>query len=619
MIKTILNNRSLRLQTRNVFISLILIVIALAFSGGSDSWIIVAIWAGAFIIGGYYKALEGVHKTITNKALNVEILMIIAALAAFLTRDYREGVILIIIFAASGVMETYANTKSEKALTSLLELSPKVAIKLINDEEVEVNIDELKIDDVVVVKVGQQIPVDGIVIKGTASINQAAITGESIPIAKEVGDDVFAGSLNEDSTIYIQVIKDPKDSTVQKIIDFVKEAQNNQTKAQSFIEKFERWYVYVVILLALLFMTVPYVFQWLTFQESLLRGVIVLVVGSPCAVVASITPAILSALSYGATHGILIKGGEHLEKMVDVNTIIFDKTGTLTTGKPQVQEVVIESLDKETILPIVVNMERASTHPLAKAISQHFDDVKRMDIQTREIPGKGMEATVDGHNFAVGRFDAKVSKELEQLQLKCIEDGQTLVEIIMDGDLVGYVSLKDTIRKEAKDVITQLNQMKIKTILLTGDQEHTAKAIAKETGIQSYEFNCMPECKSDFVESYKNKEEVVMMIGDGINDAPSLAVADVGAAMGDATDVSLETADVVFMNNNLNNVLQIISLSKKAHRIIKQNLLFSISVISLLLISNVFALVTLPLGVIAHEGSTILVILNSLRLLRSAD
>lgn len=619
MINTIKNNKSLHLQTRNVIISLILILIALLFSYDGNSSITVLIWGASFIIGGYYKAVEGYKKTIQSKALNVEILMIVAALAAFLTQDYREGAILIFIFAASGVMETYANTKSEKALTSLLELSPKTAIKIIDNKETEVNIDELVIDDVVVVKVGQQVPVDGIIIKGTASINQAAITGESIPITKEVGDDVFAGSLNEDSTIYVKVIKSPKDSTMQKIIDFVKEAQENKTKSQSFIERFERWYVYVVIALAGLFMFVPYTLGWLNFHDSLLRGVIVLVVGSPCAVVASITPAILSALSYGATHGILIKGGEHLEKIVDVTTIIFDKTGTLTTGKPKIQDVVVEFVDKDKIISILVNIERSSNHPLAKAISKHFKGIEHLDISTKEIPGKGMSATVDGHQYYVGRFEASVSDNLRKLQEEYIKDGQTLISIIKDDVLVGFVSLKDTVRESAKPVIEKLHALNIKTVLLTGDQEHTAQAIAKETGVQTFWFNCMPDCKSDFIEQSKSKNQVVMMIGDGINDAPSLAVADVGAAMGDATDVSLETSDLVFINNDLQSIVKVYTLAKKTRRIINQNLIFSISVITLLLVSNVFNIVTLPLGVLAHEGSTILVILNSLRLLQSID
>jgi Cd2+/Zn2+-exporting ATPase len=617
MIETIKTNRSLRLQSRNVLIALILIIVARFVFTEEESFISMILWGLSFIVGGYYKAVEGYHKTIESRALNVEFLMIIAALAAFITQDYHEGAILIFIFAVSGVMETYANTKSEKALTSLLKLSPKTAVKIKNDKEEVVLINTLNVGDIVVVKVGQQIPVDGVVIKGTASINQAAITGEFIPVTKKEGDDVFAGSLNEDSSIWVKVSKDPKESTVQKIIDFVQQAQKSKTKSQSFIERFERWYVYAVIALALSFMIIPYWLGWLSWQDAFYRGVIVLVVGSPCAVVASITPAILSSLSYGATHGVLIKGGEHLEQLRKVDTIVFDKTGTITTGRPQVQEVVVvDGVDKSMMIRIMVNIERNSNHPLAKSIAIHFKDIPYLDIQTKEIPGQGMEATINGSVYRVGRFEVDSDNQLQTKQQQYIEDGQTIVEIIRDQQHVGFISLKDTIRDNAKDVVTRLNAMNIKTVLLTGDQKHAAQSIASLTNVSSYEYDCLPECKSDVIESYKRDSKVVMMIGDGINDAPSLAIADIGAAMGDATDVSLETADVVFMNNNLQNVIELLKISKKAQRIINQNLTFSISVILFLLISNALGVVQLPYGVIAHEGSTILVILNSLRLLR---
>jgi Zn2+/Cd2+-exporting ATPase len=617
MIETIKTNRSLRLQSRNVVIAFILIIFARFVFTEEASLISMILWGLSFIVGGYYKAVEGYHKTIESRALNVEFLMIIAALAAFITQDYHEGAVLIFIFAVSGVMETYANTKSEKALTSLLNLSPKTAIKIENEREEVVLIETLNVGDIVVVKVGQQIPVDGVVIKGTASINQAAITGEFIPVTKKEGDDVFAGSLNEDSSIWVKVSKDPKESTVQKIIDFVQQAQESKTKSQSFIERFERWYVYAVIALALSFMIIPYWLGWLSWQDAFYRGVIVLVVGSPCAVVASITPAILSSLSYGATHGVLIKGGEHLEQLRKVDTIVFDKTGTITTGKPQVQDVVvIDGVDKSMMINIMVNIERNSNHPLAKSISNHFKDIPYSDIQTKEIPGQGMEATIDGVVYHVGRFDVDSDNQLQVKQQQYIEDGQTIVEIIRNQQHIGFVSLKDTIRDNAKDVVTRLNAMNIRTVLLTGDQKHAAQSIAALTNVSSYEYDCLPECKSDVIENYKRDSKVVMMIGDGINDAPSLAIANIGAAMGDATDVSLETADVVFMNNNLQNVIEILKISKKAQRIINQNLTFSISIILLLLISNALGMVQLPYGVIAHEGSTILVILNSLRLLR---
>ena len=616
MLDTIKTNKELRNQTLHVIVALLLIVMA-QFLLSDYETIAMILWGVAFIVGGYYKAIEGYVKTIETKALNVEFLMILAALAAFITKDYQEGAVLIFIFAFSGVLETYANTKSEKALTSLLELSPKTAIKVVDNQEIEVNVDELNIGDTLVVKVGQYIPADGVIIKGAASINESAITGEFVPVNKKVDDVVFAGSLNEDSTIYIRVEKDPKDSTMQKIVDFVLEAQESQTKSQSFIERFERWYVYVVIALALLFMFVPYLMGWLTWSDAFYRGVIVLVVGSPCAVVASITPAILSSLSYGANHGILIKGGEHLEKLKNVNTIVFDKTGTITSGKPQVMDfVAVDKVDKDWLLQVAVSIEQTSNHPLAKAIASHYSSLELVDVSTKEISGNGMECEYDGKLIQVGRFENSDPHDLRKTQQKHVDNGETLVEITVDHELVGYISLMDTIREDAKSVMSQLHSMNINTVMLTGDQEHTALAIAKQVGVKQVESECLPTCKSDFVQEIKTSDQVVMMIGDGINDAPSLAIADIGAAMGDATDVSLETADVVFINNNLNNIISLLNLSKKASKIITQNLVFSISVIIFLLMSNVFGFVVLTHGVIAHEGSTILVILNSLRLLK---
>ena len=612
-----IKNTELRQQTLHVVLAFGLIVVAgLWFEGTTmGTWL----WGLAFIIGGYHKAIEGFEKTIENKSLNVEFLMILAAFAAFLTQDYEEGAVLIFIFAVSGVLEYYANLKSERALTKLLELSPKTAIKLVNAYEIEVNVDDLRVHDVVVVKVGQHIPADGVVIKGQALINQAPITGEFIPVSKGIGDAVYAGSLNEDATLWVEVLKDPKASTVQKIIEFVQQAQANQTRSQTLIERFEMWYVYVVILLALVFFIVPYAMGWLSLQDALYRGVIVLVVGSPCAVVASITPAILSSLSYGASHGILIKGGSYLETLGKVSAIVFDKTGTITTGKPQVHQLHIFDETQHThILETVVNIERQSHHPLAQAISDHYHDVKRVSLETNEVPGQGLSAFFEGHQWFVGRRPNQNPIHQKELQM-AIDAGNTLVEIYRDDRLVGFIALKDTLREEAPHVMKQLHARNIKTILLTGDIEPAARAIGQAAGIQTVIAQCMPQDKVREVEHLKRQGETVLMIGDGINDAPSLALADVGAAVGNATDVTLETADVIFIQNNLSQILNVINLSKRMAVIVKQNLIFSISVIVVLLLSNIGGWIALPGGVLAHEGSTILVILNSLRLLRHKE
>jgi Cd2+/Zn2+-exporting ATPase len=614
MLELLQKNRYLRQQALHVVLAFGLIVLARTVfaSSPAELWL----WGLAFAIGGYHKALEGLQKTIENKALNVEFLMIMAATAAFMTQDYQEGAVLIFIFAISGVLEKYANLKSERALTKLLELTPKTALLLMEGHEVEVPVAQLKVHDHVLVKAGQYVPADGRVLQGEALINQAPITGEFISLAKGVGDEIFAGSINEDASLIVEVMKDPKASTVQKIIDFVQQAQASQTRSQTLIERFEMWYVYVVIALAIAFFAVPYGMGWLDFNAALYRGVIVLVVGSPCAVVASITPAILSTLSFGASRGILIKGGVYLEALSQVTTVVFDKTGTITTGEPQVRALIIEpEFNEANVLKVLVNLERRSTHPLARAIATAYAEVERLELDSVEVPGQGMRCKHQQQEWFVGRPRHSTIQRNASYE-QAFREGYTLVDIVCDETWVGYVALSDTLREGAHKLIETLNHQGIKTLLLTGDTPMAAQKIASATGIERTVAQCLPEDKVKEIEALKAAGEQVLMIGDGINDAPSLALAQVGAAMGNATDVTLETADLVFVNNRLSNIVQALNVSRRMRRIVRQNLIFSISVIVALLISNIWGVIELPSGVLAHEGSTILVILNSLRLLR---
>ena len=613
-----MTRKQLYIELILLIISIICIILGYTFQFLNASSSLIPIFFGlSFIIGGFEKAKEGVIKTIENKSLNVEILMILAALGAFIVGDYAEGAILIMIFSISGVLESYATSKSEKALTNLLKLAPQKAIKLINDQEIEVLIEDLHVGDVVIVKVGDQVPVDGVIIKGQTSLDQAAITGEFVPVIRSEHDSVYAGSMNIESTIIVQTTKDPKDSVVQKIVDFVKRAQTEKTASQSFIDHFETWYVYVVIALALCLMFIPPIFNIWTKSYAFNRGVIVLVVGSPCALVASITPAMLSALSNGARKRILIKGGTPLDTMVNVKAIMLDKTGTLTSGVPHVVNIFISpNEDKELGLKVLYTLEKQSTHPLAKAIIDHLNPSFLLDdIITQEKSGHGMEANINGHLWQVGRFDSIIDSNVSEKFEYCNSLGHSYVQIIKDGIMIGFVALMDTIRKQAPDVIFKLKKMGIKTVLLTGDHKFTAHAIAKEIGIDDVLSDLLPEDKVKHVTFYQEKYGRVMMVGDGINDAPALAISDVSVAMGSATDVSLETADIVIMNDDLHNIPKLINLAKRTRIITLQNIIFSVSVITLLLISNIFGFIELPLGVVAHEGSTILVILNSLRLL----
>jgi Zn2+/Cd2+-exporting ATPase len=614
--------KRLILESVFVIISIILIISGFILENFAVNQNLIAyIFGFSFLIGGYSKAKEGILSTIKNRSLNVEILMIMAALGAFFVGEFKEGAILILIFSISGVLESYTTSKSEKALTDLLKLAPEKAILLKNGIEKDVDISSLDLNDLVVVKVGMQVPVDGKVINGQTSVNQSLITGEFMPLYKVVGDTVYAGSINIESQIIVETTKNPKESVVQKIVDFVKDAQEKKTKSQTFIDKFEKYYVYFVILLAILVMLIPPLITSLndtwTPSYAFNRGIIVLVVGSPCALVASISPVLLSALSNGSRKRILIKGGTPLEETNKIKAVVFDKTGTLTTGVPSVVHIeVSDDIDYDHTMSIIYSIEKQSKHPLAVSITKHLSKYSLINnVESTEISGRGMEAIIDGDCFQVGKFDFEnklsLNNELEKIDIS----GLSIVYLIKNQVLVGYILLRDTLRENASLVIKKLQSLNIKTILLTGDHEDSAKEISNILNIDQFYANCLPEDKVKYINQIKNEIGPVMMIGDGINDAPALTISDVSIAMGSATDISLETSDVVIMTDNLEHVLELFKLSKRVSSVITQNVLFSTSVIAILLISNLFGIIRLTEGVLAHELSTILVILNSLRLL----
>lgn len=616
-----------------MLISFVLIVIAWILSTKGDTALTITLWALAFIIGGRAKAIEGVQDTIENKSLNVEILMLLSALGAFAIQNYQEGAILILIFGVSGVLEEYSMARSEKELKSLLNLAPQTALVIKDNKEVEVAANELSIGDIIVVKVGDVVAADGVITQGTTSLNQAALTGEFVPVTRTLNDDVISGSINEEATIYVKVTKNPTDSMIQKIVKFVETAQNEKTPTQSWIDNFEEKYVYIVLFMSIAMMIVPALLKIWDWPTSFYRGIVLLVVASPCALVASISPTMLATMSNAARNGILIKGANHIETLSKVNAVVMDKTGTITKGTPHVEEIYVDdTLDEKVVLDIIYAAERQSNHPLAQAIVNYLEDkvTHQLDhLETTETPGKGVSVTHDSHLWQIGRFRSTEDCELYcrqdndvidecdncQKQRQSTQDGFTTVAIYRDQQLVGYISLMDTIRDQVDETITFLHDQNIEAIMLTGDNQHTADAIAEKAGIDQAVGNLFPEDKVRVVEELKSKDKIVSMIGDGINDSPALASADVGIAMGGGTDVTLETADVVFMNDNLHNLTHLLTISKKGQRIAMQNIIFSLVVITLLILANVFQLLQLPMAVVFHEGSTILVILNGLRML----
>lgn len=605
------------LEAAAVVVATILIIIAYILDlSPREGYLVEYLYGFAFLIGGFAKAKEGIEATIEGKSLNVEILMILAAIGAFIVGEFFEGAILIFIFAVSGVLESYATQQSEKNLTALLKLAPKTANKLVNDTIIEVPIEDIQIGDLVVVRVGEQVPVDGIIKKGITSFDQQAITGESMPRQAFIKDQVFAGSINLEAQVIIETTKDPKSSVMQQMIDLVEKAQEEKSPSQTKLDVFEKWYVYVVIGMAIAMMILPPIFGIYDQETSFYKGIVILVVGSPCALVASISPAMLASLSSAAKENILIKSGRYLEILKTIDLVIFDKTGTITTGKPEVQNVVVaKDYPLYPLNSIITNMELQSTHPLAKAIVDHFYISSSLEIETNEIPGRGLEANYEGVLYQIGRFESESDPYLEKRADYLQKQGQTIVWIHADNKQVAFISLKDTIRKEAVEMISYLNTCGVDTLMLTGDQRETAHNIANIVGIKRYIANCFPKDKLDIIKQNQHNKKV-LMVGDGLNDAPALTQANLGVAMGTGTDVSLETADMIIMNDDLSSLPYLFKLAKKMHVITTQNIVFALSVIITLLISNVFLDLALPLGVIGHEGSTILVILNSLRLLK---
>ncbi|MCT4782416.1 MULTISPECIES: heavy metal translocating P-type ATPase [Exiguobacterium] len=581
----------------------------------------VTLYLSAFLIGGYAKAKEGLTDTWETRSLNVELLMIIAAIGAASIGYWMEGAILIFIFALSGALETYTMNKNERALESLMELQPEQATRVTGDRLEVVQIEDLAVGDQIYVRPGERIPVDGRILSGNASIEEAAITGESIPVDRGIGDDVFGSSVNLNGVLTIEVTKLATETLFQKIIQMVQQAQEEKSPSAQFIDRYEGRYVQIVLAsVTAIILLGPFLTSW-SLETSIYRGMILLVVASPCALVAAITPAALAAIAASAKHGILFKGGAHIENMGRLKAIAFDKTGTLTIGKPEVQHVLLHpDVAQDDVYRIVSLIEEHSMHPLAEALVAYTGKHKGVMEEFKDVTGSGIEATIDGMTYRVGKQKfADRSGDFFTDQVNRLKSaGHTLVFISDASRTLGAFALRDTLRPEAKQAIERLNRLGIATIMITGDNESTARAIATEAGLTRYIAECLPEEKVAQVKLLKAEYGSIGMIGDGINDAPALATADVGIAMGEGTDAALETADVVLMKNDLVRLSSAIEQSRKLNRIVLQNVVFALGVILVLIATNIFELLVMPFAVVGHEGSTILVILNGLRLLSSS-
>lgn len=578
----------------------------------------------AFCVGGFAKAKEGIEETIEERKLNVELLMVLAAIGSAAIGYWTEGAILIFIFAVSGALETYAMNKSHREISALMNLQPEEAWLVRGGfEPMKVSVSTLQIGDHLLIKPGERIPADGIIFKGQSSIDESAISGEPLPISKSEGDEVFAGTVNLNGAITMEMTKANSETLFQKIIQLVQSAQSEKSPSQQFIEKFEGTYVKFVLLGVAIMMVLPHFLLGWDWTTTFYRAMVLLVVASPCALVASIMPATLATISNGAKNGVLFKGGLHLEHLSVLRALAVDKTGTLTQGKPVVTDFIVrDGVERETVLAILAGIESQSNHPLAQAITSYakaegIDILPQATIE--DIPGWGIKGTIQNKEYQVGKpefVDVQLANSFANSAVtKLAAEGKTVIFIRDQHGIVALTALKDTVRSEAKKAVTLLKELGIQVVMLTGDNEKTAKVIAKEAGVTEYVAECLPETKVTEMKRLLTQHQFVGMVGDGINDAPALATATTGIAMGEGTDVALETADVVLMKNDLSKIAYAVRLSRKMQRIVKQNIFFSIGVIILLIASNFLQVVDLPLGVIGHEGSTILVILNGLRML----
>ncbi|HEQ3640359.1 TPA: heavy metal translocating P-type ATPase [Streptococcus pyogenes] len=598
---------------------LVLIIIGLAFLH-SFPQVASAIFITAFLIGGYASAKTGILDLVKNKHLSVDILMILAAIGAGIIGYWLEGALLIFIFSLSNMLEEMAMEKSKDAISGLMSLTPDTARQYQEDGHIlEVETRSLSVGDRLQVRKGEAVPIDGQLLSPFGQFDESMVTGEPITVDKAEGQDLIGGTINQGQTIDMLVTIENDDTLFAKIINLVESAQEKKSKTATFIESLEDGYVkFVLVLIPAFILFSHFVLSW-TWLAAFYRGMILLTVASPCALIASSTPASLAAISRAARKGLIIKGGDIVDNMGDIKAVVMDKTGTLTQGKPSV--VNAHYLEDELLVNrLVKGAEAASTHPISKAFLEYTEKLEPLTFDhLEEISGKGFQGFYQGQEWRIGKksFILEMVPDLsafeETIQVE-ESQGKTLIFVSRDNQLVAYYALLGDIKLESKRAIEALHAMGIKTVMLTGDQERTANYVAQKLGIDEVVANCMPQDKVAKLAELKTKYGFVAMVGDGINDAPALAQADVSYAIGSGTDIAMESADSVIMDD-LTRIPFSIQLSRKMKTIIKQNIVFALSVITLLILANVFQVVNLPLGVVGHEGSTILVILNGLRLL----
>lgn len=610
------------LAPRLVVVTLVAIVLSLLGErAGFSEGVILLLNITSYVAGGIFGAKTAIE-SLREGEIDVDMLMVLAALGAAVVGQWHEGAILLFLFSLSNVLQEYAIGRSRQAIQSLFKLYPEEAKVKRGDSVVTVKISDIKLNDTILIEPGERIPVDGEVISGRSTIDESPITGESMPVDKTVGDVVFAGTLNKQGILDVKATKAAEQTTLSRIIKMVEDAQDSKAPTERFLERFEQNYAKLIIFGTLLFIFVPPLLGLADFESNFYRAMVLMTVASPCALVISVPSAFISAIASAARGGVLFKGGAYLEQLASIKAIAFDKTGTLTIGRPQVTQVVaVDGVSEDELIQITASVEARSEHPLAKAIVDYASaqSVEMLAIDDfTAIAGQGIVATVNGHEIRVGRIShldvgSTLPESLKLAQEKLEHAGQTVIGMTRDGDWLGLMAMADELRPESIEVVKALQSSGIEVVMLTGDNKRVAESIALQVGIHDVRAELLPEDKANALKALQSEYGEVAMVGDGVNDAPALALAEVGIAMGAAgTDVALETADIVLMADKIERLQDAIQLSKKARRVVWQNIVFSLAVIVLLVLSVFVISLPLPLGVFGHEGSTVIVVLNGL-------
>ncbi|MGW5213427.1 heavy metal translocating P-type ATPase [Streptomyces sp. NPDC004051] len=617
-------------EARWALAALVLFLLALPlYLLGAPAWLWGTLFAATYVTGGWEPGWEGL-KALKDKTLDVDLLMVVAALGAASIGQILDGALLIVIFATSGALEAVATARTADSVRGLLDLAPSTATRLLPDgTEESVDAAQLKVGDTILVRPGERVGGDGQVLDGAGDVDQATITGEPLPVAKQAGDEVFAGTVNGTGALRVRVERDPADSVIARIVKMVEEASETKAPTQLFIEKIEQRYSIGMVIATLAVFAVPLALGD-EVQSALLRAMTFMIVASPCAVVLSTMPPLLSAIANAGRHGVLVKSAVVMERLGQIDAVALDKTGTLTEGTPYVTDIRPLSgstLTEDEVLALAASAEHPSEHPLARAV---VDAARERGLPLADAedftstPGQGVTATVAGRTVQVGvpaRMLDGASAPAHQKAVRELEDaGRTAVVVLRDGTPEGVLGIADRLRPDAAAAVAALTRLTGRApVLLTGDNERAARRLAAEVGITDVRAGLLPQDKVAAVREWQEQGRRVLVVGDGVNDAPALAAAHSGIAMGKAgSDLALETADAVVVRDELATIPSIVQLSRTARRLVIQNLAIAGVFITALVAWDLIGTLPLPLGVAGHEGSTVIVGLNGLRLLREA-